>query len=133
MSYGEDSGMEFDELNDRYPTITQFTVFLENRIGSLLEIIRCFQNTSSRIVALNIQDSTECSLVRFVLTHPDEGRDILAAQGHGLIESELIGIILPQVNQPLIQVCEALAAGGSQFGSDVSADGNGLKVRWLSR
>jgi len=111
MSYGEDSGsgIDFDTLRGReYPTIKQFTAFLENRVGRLLEVVRCFQNTSSRIVALNIQDSTECSVVRFVLTHPEQGREILEAQGLGLIESELIGIELPQVNQPMIHVCEAL-------------------------
>ncbi len=109
MSYGEDSGFDFDEINGRdYPTIRQFTVFLENRVGRLLEVVRCFQNTSSRIVAMNINDSSECSLVRFVLTHADAGRDILESLGLSMIESELIGIELPQVNQPMIHVCEAL-------------------------
>jgi len=111
MSYGEDSGGDFDfdpMRGHEYPTITQFTAILENRVGRLLEVIRCFQNTSSRIVALNIHDSTECSLVRFVVTHSDQGRDILTGAGLSLIESELIAIELPQVNQPLIDVCEAL-------------------------
>ena len=111
MSYGEDSGagLDFETIRGRdFPTIKQFTVFLENRVGRLLEVVRCFQNTSSRIVAMNIHDSTECSLVRFVLTHPEQGREILEAQGLGLIESDLIGIELPQVNQPMIHVCESL-------------------------
>ena len=111
MSYGEDSGssLNFETVRGRdFPTIKQFTVFLENRVGRLLEVVRCFQNTSSRIVAMNINDSTECSLVRFVLTHPEQGREILESQGLGLIESDLIGVELPQVHQPLIQICEAL-------------------------
>ena len=34
MSYGEDSGMDFATMRGRdYPTIKQFTVFLENRVG----------------------------------------------------------------------------------------------------
>lgn len=109
MSYGEDAGFDYEAISRReYPTIRQFTVFLENRVGRLLEVVRCFQNTSSRIVAMNINDSTECSLVRFVLTHADQGRDILLSMGLGMIESELIGIELPQDNQPMIRVCEAL-------------------------
>ena len=111
MSYGEDSGDDYDfdaMRGHEYPTIIQFTAILENRVGRLLEVIRCFQNTSSRIVALNIHDSTECSLVRFVVTHSEQGRDILKTADLSLIESELIAIELPQVNQPLIDVCEAL-------------------------
>lgn len=111
MSYGDEagSGIDFETIRGRdYPTIKQFTVFLENRVGRLLEIVRCFQNTSSRIVAMNINDSSECSLVRFVLTHPEQGREILESAGLGIIESDLVGILLPHANQPMIQVCEAL-------------------------
>ncbi len=111
MSYGDDSesGIDFETIRGRdYPTIKQFTVFLENRVGRLLQVVRQFQNTSSRIVAMNINDSTECSLVRFVLTHPEQGLEILQSQGLGVIESDLVGILLPTSNQPMIQVCEAL-------------------------
>ena len=109
MSYGEDSGIDFATMRGReYPTIKQFTVFLENRVGRLLEVVRLFQNTSSRIVAMNINDAAECCMVRFVLTHPEQGREILEANGLAIIETDLIGIELPQENQPLIHVCEAL-------------------------
>ena len=111
MSYGEDSGsvVDFQTIRGRdYPTLTQFTVFLENRVGRLLEILRRFQNTPSRIVALNINDATECSIVRFVLTHPEQGREILERAGLAMIENQLIGVKLPPTNQPLVEVCSAL-------------------------
>lgn len=111
MSFGDasDSGIGFSTARGRdYPTLRQFTVFLENRVGRLLEVIRRFQNTPSRIVALNIIDSTEYSVVRFVLTHPEQGREILERAGLAMIESDLIGVQLPYSNQPLIQVFAAL-------------------------
>ncbi len=111
MKQNDDSNatIEFDTMRGRdYPTIRQFTVFLENRVGRLLEIVRRFQNTSARIVAMNIIDSTECCIVRFVLSHPEQGREILERAGLAMIESDLVAIELPQVNQPMIHVCEAL-------------------------
>ncbi len=111
MSYGEDSGstVDFETLRGRdYPTLRQFTVFLENRIGMLLEMLRRFENTPSRIVAMNIIDSTECSIVRFVLTHPEQGREILERAGLAMIEHDLIGVQLPPSPQPLVAVCAAL-------------------------
>jgi len=111
MSYGEDSGsaVDFETLRGRdYPTLRQFTVFLENRIGMLLEMLRRFENTPSRIVAMNIIDSTECSIVRFVLTHPEQGREILERAGLAMIEHDLIGVQLPPSTQPLVAVCAAL-------------------------
>lgn len=91
-----------------YPTIRQFTVFLENRVGQLLEVVRRFEGSRVRIVALSIQDSFECAFVRFLLSHPEQGREILERSGLALIESDLIGIELPECRQPLLQVCTAL-------------------------
>lgn len=113
MENSDDSGagsvVDFDTMRGRdYPTIRQFTVFLENRVGRLLQVVRRFQNTTARIVAMNIIDSTECCIVRFVLTHPEQGREILERAGLAMIENDLVAIELPQTAQPLVEVCEAL-------------------------
>lgn len=110
MSTG-DGGMVGDLGTMRgrdYPTIRQFTVFLENRVGQLLDVIRRFEGSKVQIVSLSIQDSTECSFVRFLLSHPEQGREILERAGLALIESDLIGVELPDTNQPLLQICTAL-------------------------
>jgi len=91
-----------------YPAIRQFTVFLENRVGQLLEVIRRFEGTRVKIVALSIADSAECAFVRFLLSHPEQGREILERAGLAIIESDLIGVELPEGPQPLVDVCTAL-------------------------
>jgi len=109
MSTGAGNGTDFATMRGRdYPTIRQFTVFLENRVGQLLEVVRRFEGSRVRIVALSIQDSFECAAVRFLLSHPEQGREILERAGLALIESDLIGVELPDTHQPLIQVCTAL-------------------------
>lgn len=109
MSIGSGSGLDFATLRGRdYPTIRQFTVFLENRVGQLLEVVRRFEGSKVRIVALSINDATECAFVRFLLSHPEQGREILERAGLPMIESDLIGIELPDGPQPLLQVCTAL-------------------------
>ena len=109
MSVGEGSGTGFATMRGRnYPTIRQFTVFLENRVGQLLEVVRRFEGSQVRIVALSINDATECAFVRFLLSHPEQGREVLERAGLAMIESDLIGIELPEGTQPLLQVCTAL-------------------------
>jgi hypothetical protein len=109
MSTGGESNAGFATLRGRnYPSIRQFTVFLENRVGQLLEVVRRFEGSRVRIVALSIFDSTECAFVRFLLSHPEQGREILERAGLAIIESDLIGIELPACPQPLLQVCTAL-------------------------
>jgi hypothetical protein len=109
MSVGEGATTSFETIRGRnFPTIRQFTVFLENRVGQLLEVVRRFEGSRGRIVALSINDATECSFVRFLLSHPEQGREILERGGLAMIESDLIGVELPDGAQPLLQVCTAL-------------------------
>jgi len=110
MSQGEDSGagQGYDTMRGRdYPTIRQFTVFLENRVGQLLEVLRRFRGNKVRILALNIIDSTECCVVRLVLSHPEQGREILERAGLAMIESDLIAVVV-DADEPLIDICSSL-------------------------
>jgi hypothetical protein len=109
MSIGEGTGTAFSTMRGRnYPSIRQFTVFMENRVGQLLEVIRRFEGSKVKIVALSIVDSAECAFVRFLLSHPEQGREILERAGLALIETDLIGVELPPGPQPLLRVCTAL-------------------------
>jgi hypothetical protein len=109
MSIGEGAGTGLATMRGRnYPTIRQFTVFLENRVGQLLEVIRRFEGSRVRIVALSINDATECAFVRFLLSHPEQGREILERAGLAIVESDLIGLELPERANPLLEVCTAL-------------------------
>ena len=109
MSTGASIPTDYQTMRGRdFPTIRQFTVFLENRVGQLLEVVRRFEGSKVRIVALSINDATECAFVRFLLSHPEQGREILERAGLAMIESDLIGVELPEGSQPLLQVCTAL-------------------------
>ncbi len=109
MSVGEGTTTNFSTMRGRdYPSIRQFTVFLENRVGQLLEVVRRFEGSKVRIVAISINEATECAFVRLLLSHPEQGREILERAGLAMIESDLIGVELPAGPQPLLQVCTAL-------------------------
>jgi hypothetical protein len=109
MSIGEGTDIDYSTIRGRnYPTLRQFTIFLENRVGQLLEVVRRFEGSKVRILALSISDATECAFVRLVVSHPEQGREILERAGLPMIESDLVGIELPSGAQPLLQVCMAL-------------------------
>ena len=112
-SEGEDFGagavVDYETARGRdYPTIRQFTVFLENRVGSLNGMLRRFRGSQVRIMALSISDAAECSLLRVILSHPEQGREILERAGLAIIESDLIALELQSGDQPMLDVCSAL-------------------------
>ena len=84
MNFGEDDGgseVELETLHGRsWPTVTQFSVFLENRVGQLLDVYRSFQGSRVKIVGLTISDSADCSILRLIVSHSEQGREILVLQ-----------------------------------------------------
>ena len=109
MSIGEGTGTAYRTDRGRdWPGIRQFSVFLENRVGQLLDVVRRFEKTKVRIVALSIIDSADCAIVRFVLSHPEQGREILERAGLAIAESDLVVVELPKVESPLVDICTAL-------------------------
>lgn len=109
MSFGSETANPPGTARSRdWPTIRQFAVFVENRVGQLLEIVRLFEGTKVRMIALSMVDSVDCAIVRMVLSHPEQGLELLDRAGFAVAESDLIGVQLPHVDQPILQVCSAL-------------------------
>ncbi len=109
MSIGDDSVTAFETIRGRgYPALRQFTVFLENRVGQLLEVVKRFEGTGIRVCALSISDAAECAFVRFMVSDADRGREILERSGLAMIETDLVGVELPEGPQPLLRVCTAI-------------------------
>ena len=46
--------------------------------------------------------------MRFLLSHPEQGREVLERAGLAIVESDLIGLELPEGPNPLLDVCTAL-------------------------
>jgi len=109
MSFGEGAITSFETMRGRnFPAIRQFTIFLENRVGQLLEVLRRFEGSGLRVVALSINDAAECAVVRFVVSDYERGREILERAGLAIIETDLVGVELPDGPQPLLRICTAL-------------------------
>ena len=52
-----------------WPCLRQFIVFLENRVGSLHELLRVIERDDLRIMALSILDSADCAVARVIVNH----------------------------------------------------------------
>lgn len=121
MSNGQDegsgSGVEFQTARGRdYPSVRQFNVFVENRVGNLLSVVRRFEATDIRIVSLTVVDSADCAIIRMVLSDPERAREIFERARLPITESDLLVVELPDGPQPLVQICKCL------LGAELSID-----------
>jgi hypothetical protein len=53
------------------PTVKQFSVFLLNKVGALLEVVRLLNENEVHVLGLNSQVSTDSALVRLIVSDPE--------------------------------------------------------------
>jgi hypothetical protein len=60
------------------PRVTQFSIFLANKVGALMEIVRLLNSRNVHVVAISVQDSADTAIVRIVVSDPESVQDIFA-------------------------------------------------------
>ncbi len=113
MSFGEadDGGAVLDDLTARGrdgPSVRQYNVFLANRMGALLDLVRRFELTDVKIVALTIVETADCAIIRLVPSSSERAYEILTAAKFPFTESDLLVVKLPDNDQPLLTICKAM-------------------------
>ena len=109
MSFGEGTGLDFDTARGRdYPSVRQFNVFVANRLGALMDLVRRFEVTDVRIVSRTVVDSADGAIIRMVLSDPERALEIFEQGKLMVTESDLLVVKLPGGRQPLATICKAL-------------------------
>jgi hypothetical protein len=109
MSFGDESGIDFDTARGRdWPSVRQFNVFLSNRMGALLDLVRKFEITDVRVVSLNVIETADCAIIRVVPSDYERGYEILTAAKFPFTESDLLVVKLPDDDRPLLTITKAL-------------------------
>jgi hypothetical protein len=109
MSIGSGSVTDFATARGRdWPSVRQFNVFLANRIGAMMDVVRRFESTDIQIVSLTVIDSADCAIIRLVLSDPERALEIFQQAKLPFTESDLLVVKLPSAKQPLAQICKAL-------------------------
>ena len=106
---GQGSGINLSTARARdWPSVRQFNVFLENRVGALMQLVRRFETTDIHIVSLTVVDSADCAIIRLVLSDPERAYEIIQQAKFAFTESDLLIVELPDGPKPLLQICKAL-------------------------
>ncbi len=59
------------------PTVTQFSVFLTNKVGKLFDLVEAFDGTQCQICALSVHEASDHAVVRIITNCAQTARDIL--------------------------------------------------------
>ena len=88
--------------------VKQFSIFLENKVGRLLDIVKMFSQAQVHVVALSILDTVDAAIVRLVADDPDKARTFLQEHGLAFTEVKLVVVELSSSASDLKAVLTAL-------------------------
>src|SRR5208282_5283982 len=88
--------------------VRQFSVFMENKVGRLLDIVKVFAQAQVHVVALSILDTADAAIVRLVTDDPDKARVLFQEHGLAFTEVSLVVVELSSSAADLKAVLTAL-------------------------
>lgn len=81
---------------------------MENKVGALQNMLRCVERSDLHIIGLSIVDSADCSIARLVTDNYERTRELLEFSRLTKFESDIIGVMLPEADQPHTRICSSL-------------------------
>ena len=100
------------------PRVTQFSIFLPNKVGALLHIVRLLNEHHADVLAVNVQDSADSAIVRIVVSDPETVQTCFLERAVAFSVCELVIVELREGANELGRLLAALlAAECNIFGS----------------
>jgi len=91
METPDDTTMQAKTMRARPgDAVKQFSVFTENKLGRLHDLIGLFESHNVHVLAMTTLDTTDSSILRMVVDDPDRARQLLGEGKYPYTESELL-------------------------------------------
>lgn len=90
------------------PQVKQFSIFLPNKVGALLEVVKLLNDHSVHVLAINVQDSADSAIVRIVVSDPETVQDIFKSHDIPFSMTEFVVVELKEGATALGKVLAAL-------------------------
>jgi hypothetical protein len=88
--------------------VRQFSLFLENRVGALLGVVRLLQAHQIEVIGQCVQEVTELTLARFIVTYPDSASTLFMERGIPHTSTEVVVVEVKEGNLGLARCLEVL-------------------------
>ncbi len=89
------------------PTATQFSVFLSNKVGKLLDLVQIFDAPSCQLSALAVHEASDHAVVRLITTNSKQAKEKLKGCGFPFAERDVL-IVELSGGHTLASLCVSL-------------------------
>jgi hypothetical protein len=101
--------LDFPETTSKLggPLVKQFSVFLPNKVGAMLEVVKLLSSHHSHVVALSVSESTDSAIARIIVSDP-EGVEQLFRQNK--IAFGMCEVVVVELREVATQLAKLLAS-----------------------
>ena len=92
--------------------ITQLSIFLENKVGKLYQVLDLLAENEINIRALSLADTTEFGILRLVVQDPIKAKDVLEKKDYIVKNTPMIGAELDDTPGGLSSILKILKDEG---------------------
>ena len=89
------------------PLVRQFSVFLPNKVGAMLDVVKLLNMHHIDVVALSIAESTDSAIARIVVSDPESVEMIFREKG---VPFGVCGMVVVEMSEVSGQLAKLLAA-----------------------
>jgi hypothetical protein len=90
------------------PAVKQFSVFLQNKVGALLDIVKMLNEHEVDVLAVSVQDSADAAIVRMVVSDPDRVNELFSSKEIPRSVCDLVVVELKESARDLGKLLAAL-------------------------
>ncbi|MBI4623477.1 MAG: acetolactate synthase [Verrucomicrobia bacterium] len=79
--------------------VKQFSVFAENRLGRLYDLIALLKQNNVHVMGLTVLDATDSAIVRLIADDPDKARELMVNNDFPYVERDVLAVELNDESQ----------------------------------
>jgi hypothetical protein len=90
------------------PLVKQFSVFLPNKVGAMLDVVKLLHTHHTHVVALSISESTDSAIARIVVSDPEQVEQLFHENDVAFGVCEMLVVEMQEVATQLAKLLAAL-------------------------
>jgi hypothetical protein len=90
------------------PLVKQFSIFLPNKVGAMLDIVKLLNTHHTHVVALSISESTDSAIARVVVSDPERVEELFRENDVAFGICEMVVVEMREVATQLAKLLAAL-------------------------
>jgi hypothetical protein len=90
------------------PLVRQFSVFLPNKVGALLDILKLLNTYNTHVVAMSVSESTDSAIARVVVSDPQQVEELFREHDVAFGVSEVLVVEMREVATQLASLFATL-------------------------